>query len=143
MKSGMRPQLKIFGVIALVGLLFTGCVLTRKDSSPAVAPIPDTKQDLVSASHYGEGDGFDGKTTASGEKFDADGLTTAHKELPFNSVVEVTNPENGKSVHVRVNDRGPHVKGRSLDLSSGAAKQIGIDRKGVSKVKMRVVKKPE
>src|SRR6185295_16272708 len=86
------------------------------------------------ASFYGEG--FDGKLTASGEKFDRSKFTAAHKTLPFGTCVRVTAVESGKSVKVRVNDRGPYAGGRILDLSEGAAKALGITEKGVAQVRL-------
>ncbi|MGC1190035.1 MAG: septal ring lytic transglycosylase RlpA family protein, partial [Candidatus Binatus sp.] len=77
-----------------------------------------------------------GHLTASGEPYDPDDLTAASKTLPIGSTVLVTNPTTGKSVKVRINDRGPHVRGRSLDLSTRAAKEIGIADKGVARVKV-------
>jgi rare lipoprotein A len=83
-----------------------------------------TGEDRVSASWYG--DELRGKRTASGEKFNPDGLTAAHRTFPFGTCLVVGNPRNGKSVNVRVNDRGPFVKGRALDLAGGAARAIGM-----------------
>lgn len=74
------------------------------------------------ASWYGPG--FHGRLTANGERFNQDGLTAAHKSLPFGTRVRVTNLANGRSVVVRINDRGPYVAGRSLDLARGAARAI-------------------
>ena len=88
----------------------------------------------MTASHYGRNDGLEGKRTASGEVFRSDGLTAAHKTLPFGTKLEVTNPKNGKRVTVRVNDRGPFVKGRELDLSAKAAEELGVQNKGVAEV---------
>jgi rare lipoprotein A len=81
-------------------------------------------EDRVSASWYG--DELRGKRTASGEKFNPHGLTAAHRTLPFGTCLVVGNPRNGKSVNVRVNDRGPFVKHRVLDLAAGAARAIGM-----------------
>jgi len=86
------------------------------------------------ASHYGVGDGYHGLTTASGERYDAYGLSTAHRSLPFGTRLRVTNEANGKSVIVRVNDRGPFVSGRSLDLSYGAFTSIASAGQGVARV---------
>ena len=84
-----------------------------------------------------------GRITASGERFNPNDLTAASKTLPIGSTVVVTNPETGKSVKVRINDRGPYVRGRSLDLSEHAAEEIGIKDKGVARVKVkRVISKP-
>ncbi|GAB4389569.1 MAG: septal ring lytic transglycosylase RlpA family protein [Thermodesulfovibrionales bacterium] len=87
------------------------------------------------ASWYGPD--FHGRPTASGEIFDMHGLTCANKSLPFGTRLEVTNPENGRSAEVVVNDRGPFVAGRDLDLSYGAAKKIGLVGPGTGRVKVR------
>jgi rare lipoprotein A len=76
------------------------------------------------ASWYGLG--FHGRRTASGERFDMHALTAAHPSLPFGTRLLVENPANGRSVVVRVNDRGPHVRGRIIDLSHAAARAIGL-----------------
>jgi rare lipoprotein A len=86
------------------------------------------------ASHYGVGDGYHGLTTANGERYNAYGLSTAHRSLPFGTRLRVTNPSNGKSVVVRVNDRGPFVGGRNLDLSYGAFTSIASSGQGVVRV---------
>ena len=91
------------------------------------------------ASFYGAK--FNGRRTASGEKYNHNALTAAHKTLPFGSKVQVTNVRNGKSVVVRINDRGPFVKGRIIDLSKAAAKQIGLGHSGTARVKLEVLKK--
>ena len=79
------------------------------------------------------------RKTASGERFDNYAMTAAHKTLPFGSEVKVTNLNNGKSVTVRINDRGPFVKGRIIDLSRAAFSQIADINKGVVKVEVSVV----
>ena len=71
-----------------------------------------------------------GSRTASGEKFNPNGLTAAHKTLPFGTVLRVTNPDNNRSIVVRVNDRGPFTKGVDLDISRGGAQQLGFINKG-------------
>lgn len=86
------------------------------------------------ASHYGIGDGYHGRTTANGERYNAYGHSTAHRSLPFGTRLRVTNQTNGKSVVVRVNDRGPFVAGRSLDLSYGAFTKIASPGSGVARV---------
>ena len=78
------------------------------------------------ASQYGTGDGLQGSKTASGERFNTYALTAAHKSRPLGSHVVVTNQRNGKSVSVRINDRGPYVRGRCIDLSHAAANAIGM-----------------
>jgi rare lipoprotein A len=91
------------------------------------------------ASYYA--DKFNGRKTASGVPYRPGKRTAAHNTLPFGTVVRVTNPANGRSVKVTVNDRGPHVKGRIIDLSRSAAHKIGVDDAGVAPVKLRVVRK--
>ena len=86
------------------------------------------------ASHYGIGDGYHGRTTANGERYNAYGHSTAHRSLPFGTRLRVTNQTNGKSVIVRVNDRGPFVAGRSLDLSYGEFTKIASPGSGVARV---------
>jgi rare lipoprotein A len=86
------------------------------------------------ASYYGPG--LAGRPTASGEKFNPQKLTAAHKKLPFGTCLRVVNVENGRSVEVRVNDRGPFVKGRVVDVSTAAAKQLGMMDKGLARVRL-------
>lgn len=86
------------------------------------------------ASHYG--DQFRGRTTASGEPFRQDARTAASRDLPFGASVTVTHAETGRSVEVRVNDRGPHVAGRIIDLSGAAAAAIGLTADGVAPVRI-------
>ena len=80
-----------------------------------------------------------GHRTASGERFNPHGLTAAHRSLPFGTRVQVTNLRTGKSVVVRINDRGPFIRGRIIDLSLGAAKLVGLTKTGVAKVKVQVL----
>ncbi|MCA9789447.1 MAG: septal ring lytic transglycosylase RlpA family protein [Cyanobacteria bacterium HKST-UBA06] len=89
------------------------------------------------ASWYGPG--FHGRRTANGERFDMDSLTAAHRTLPFNTRVKVTNVRNGKSVVVRINDRGPYAHGRVIDLSKGAAREIGLISSGTATIHLEVV----
>ena len=89
------------------------------------------------ASYYA--DEFNGRKTSNGEIFDMNRLTAAHKSLPFNTVVKVTNLENGMSVIVRVNDRGPFVDDRIIDLSLAGAKAVGMIGTGTARVSLEVV----
>ncbi|MBX9891114.1 MAG: septal ring lytic transglycosylase RlpA family protein [Chitinophagaceae bacterium] len=93
------------------------------------------------ASYYGNE--YDGRKTANGEVFRQSKLTAAHKKLPFGTQVRVTNLSNGKTVDVRINDRGPFVAGRIIDLSRSAAEEIGMVRQGVAKVKIRYKRKKD
>lgn len=92
------------------------------------------------ASWYGPG--FDGNRTANGEVYDMDGISAAHKTLPFGTVVRVVEFSTGKSIVVRINDRGPFIEGRIIDLSKGAAKELGIIDKGITKVGLRIIRWP-
>jgi rare lipoprotein A len=89
------------------------------------------------ASYYGRR--FHGRLTANGETFDMNALTAAHPSLPFGTMVRVTNPRNSRSVIVRINDRGPFVAGRVIDLSRAAAKEIGLIRRGHAQVRLELV----
>ena len=101
-------------------------------------PSDDRSYDVVGiASWYGPG--FHGLDTANGERYEMDALTAAHKTLPMPSYVEVTNLTNGRVLVVRVNDRGPFVDGRIIDLSRRAAQLLGVDKAGTAKVRVRRV----
>ena len=89
------------------------------------------------SSWYGKD--FHGKLTANGEVYDMYGITAAHKKLPLNTVARVTNIDNGKSIILRINDRGPFVKGRILDCSMGAAKKLGFHHAGTANVKIEII----
>jgi rare lipoprotein A len=91
------------------------------------------------ASWYGGNDGFEGKPTASGEIYDSSKMTAAHRDLPLGTVVSVTNLDNGKTVEVRVNDRGPFVHGRVIDLSREAARRLDLIGPGVGPVRVTIV----
>ena len=86
------------------------------------------------------GSEYQGKPTASGETFDMNKMTAAHKKLPFSSIVLVKNLENGRTVKVRINDRGPWTRGRIIDLSKAAAAEIGMLSAGVVPVRIEVLK---
>ncbi|MFN2443240.1 MAG: septal ring lytic transglycosylase RlpA family protein [Thermoanaerobaculia bacterium] len=121
----MRRSLLLLLAIAFLA----GC------ASSAPAPAPSDR--IVGlASWYGEE--YAGRTTANGEIFNPSGLTAAHRTLPFGTVLDVTNPANGKSVRVRINDRGPFVGDRILDLSYGAALQIGMVEAGIARIEARI-----
>jgi rare lipoprotein A len=126
---------------AVLAFVLAGC------SSQNFAPAPSTTTSYYEPApmNYGGtrtevaswyGPGFAGHPTSTGEIYNPEGLTAASKTLPLGSHVRVTNPDTGRSVVVRINDRGPFVRGRSLDLSHGAAKQIGLTGKGVGRVQV-------
>ena len=93
------------------------------------------------ASYYAEK--FHGKATASGEIFDMNALTAAHKTLPFGTVCRITNLENSRQVIIKINDRGPFIENRILDLSKGAARKLDAIKSGVIDVKIEILSLPE
>lgn len=117
---------RLLGACALLSLL-AGCASHDID--------PRGYDQTGTASYYGAR--HHGKRTASGEPFDQHGLTAAHRQLPFGTRVLVTNLSNNKSVVVRINDRGPHTRGRLIDLSRQAAELLGMLRSGTAKVRVQ------
>jgi rare lipoprotein A len=128
---------------ALLGLLlllhFTGC-------AGGPRPIPPERPDTAPRIGFEErgiaswyGPGFDGRRTANGEIYDMEAMTAAHRRLAFGSVVEVHNLDNGRKTRVRVNDRGPFIHGRIIDLSKAAARDIGMLGPGTARVRIRVI----
>ncbi|KVE35153.1 septal ring lytic transglycosylase RlpA family protein [Burkholderia sp. TSV86] len=107
------------------------------DAKPLDAADASGFSQVGKASWYGKGDGFHGRRTANGERFNMNELTAAHRTLPLASYVRVTNQANGKSVVVKINDRGPFSRGRILDLSYAAAKVIGLVHSGIARVKVQ------
>lgn len=104
-------------------------------SSPDYQPTDITvSPETGLASWYGRK--FHGRRTASGEKYNMYALTAAHPSLPFGTRVKITNLENGKTIRVTINDRGPFVHGRIIDVSYAAAKELGFDRQGVAQVRL-------
>lgn len=123
-KSALGWKIAVIGLILLV----TACA-----AKPPVQPEA-VFQEQGLASYYARN--FHGKRTASGERYDENAMTAAHRRLAFGTMVMVHNVENGRAVEVRINDRGPRGKGRIIDLSYGAAKQLGMIEDGVVRVKI-------
>jgi rare lipoprotein A len=137
-----RPFLAAAALIVASLVIAAGCG-RRVAARVPVAPPPPAPLGLAEtgiASWYGIP--YDGRRTSSGEIFDMHALTAAHRTLPFNTWLEVTNLQNGKHVEVRINDRGPFVGGRIIDLSMGAAEKIDMVRAGIVKVRLKVIKPP-
>ena len=107
----------------------------------ALLLLPLGAEELLTAETYASyyGEAFNGRPTSSGEIFDMNAYTAAHKTLPFGTFLEVTNLENGKKVVVRVNDRGPFVPNREIDLSKAAAKSLGMISRGITRVSIKKV----
>lgn len=108
----------------------------REDEEKEDSDVKKEYKSVV-ASFYGQY--FQGKTTANGETFDMNELTAAHKTLPLGTVAKITNLENNKSVIVRINDRGPYIEGREIDLSQSSFAKIGKLGKGLLKVNIEVL----
>jgi rare lipoprotein A len=121
-------------------LLATGCSTAGSGVGGPKTDVTRSTEAFVEvgeASYYGSK--FQGRRMAGGEKYDADELIAAHRTLPFGTRVRVTNLANGQSVVVVVKDRGPWIRGRVIDLSGRAARELGFVREGVTKVRMEVL----
>jgi len=131
----MNPEF-LRGVIAAAMLsVSTGAAFPQAASAPSAATAPAAESGKVA--WYGNK--FAGRKTASGERFNPEAMTMAHKTLPFGTRVKVTNPENGKSVTLRVNDRGPTQADRVGDVSLAAARKLGMVKPGVIDAELTVV----
>ena len=116
-------------------------VIYEAPAADWMAPLErpaDASPAAVEASYYGKG--FEGRPTASGETFNSSEMTAAHRTLPFGSIVRVTDAVSGKSVDVRINDRGPFHGNREIDLSEGAARQLGMIGSGTAKVILETIR---
>lgn len=136
-----KPSARFKGVALVTLSLMLGLTASASDPAPQMKPQPSQQiskgrrwYQVGLASWYGKY--FQGKKTATGESFDMNGLTCAHRSLPLGSWIRVTNLRNRKSIFVRVNDRGPVPEDRIVDLSYGAAKAVGIDQRGIGRVKL-------
>ena len=154
------PKRVLFSIliVGLPGLLLVqSCVSSAVQregvlpSSPSSSPPLPAPKNAVQKNHttaqVGEaswyGPGFHGEETSSGEIYDQHKLTAAHPTLPEGTKVKVTNLENNESTTVRVNDRGPYVEGRIIDMSRKAAKELDMLEEGTAKVKVEVLSKPK
>ncbi len=156
---GWRPEKRsiLLGGLALAALALSACTTATRPPVVSGPPHPGYKigapyqidgiwyypaedwsyDETGIASWYGEA--FHGKYTANGEIFDLNGITAAHRTLPLPSIVQVTNLENGRSIMVRVNDRGPFARGRIIDVSRRSAQLLGFEGKGTAKVRVRIM----
>ena len=128
-KRCCRDKLLFYGIFLAFMLILAGC------SSRAPLVHEPIYEAVGVASYYARS--LHGRRTASGERYNMNALTAAHRKLAFGTIVEVTNLRNGRRVKVRINDRGPFVKGRIIDLSFAAAKKIGMVARGLTRVKIR------
>jgi rare lipoprotein A len=124
------------------GAVFATSILISAGLGAGVAGAKSTRADskVISGSASWYGGQFHGRKTANGERFNMHDLTAAHRSLPFGTKVRVTNQKNGKSVVVRINDRGPFVGKRVIDLSRGAAQAVSMVSSGVAPVKLQVLR---
>jgi rare lipoprotein A len=151
----LRSLTKILFILVLIALVgFTLVVNEDKIVEPTITEVATSVEEetltadrslvefldkgTMKASWYGPG--FHGHRTANGEVYDQMSFTAAHKSLKFGTLLKVTNLKNDKSVVVRINDRGPYIHGRDLDLSKAAALELGFVRKGVSKIKVEEIR---
>ena len=151
----MRSLAKILFILVLIALIgFTLDVDEDKITEPVVTEdVVSVEEESITAdrslvefvdkgsmkaSWYGPG--FHGQKTANGEVYDQNSFTAAHKSQIFGTLLKITNLKNSKSVVVRINDRGPYIHGRDLDLSKAAALELGMVRKGVAKIKVEEIK---
>lgn len=145
MTTTKRPSdlLKV-AVLALAAVTLPSCAAVGKDQrttarSEAVRPSAGPRSAAKAGKGAGEGIAsiYTDRRTASGERFSASALAAAHRTMPFGSRVRVTNLKNGRTVVVRINDRGPYTRGRIIDLTPAAAERIGLTRRqGITKVRV-------
>jgi rare lipoprotein A len=135
---GMRGAHLTVTIVTLAGMLAPIAFHHAPTSAPALAEAVEPKRAPTATRTYASwyGEDWQGRTTASGEPFDMHDLTAAHPTLPFGTRLHVTNLHNGRSVVVRVNDRGPAVPGRGIDLSYAAAATLGAVHRGVVPVQI-------
>ncbi len=139
------------GVVALILGTLGGCSLVARPTPPspppgvpgggggAPSPVPGLVEEGV-ASWYGPG--FHGRQTASGEVYDMEAPTAAHRTLPFGTLVRVHNLESGERTDLRINDRGPFVRGRIIDVSRSGARELGLLGPGIARVRVEVLDTP-
>jgi rare lipoprotein A len=134
----MRPLLSLLAILGLtLVIVLPGAGCTRPAREPQAAPTSRPWTEKGIASWYGKK--FHGRQTASGERYNMHHHTHAHKSLAFGTRVRVTNLDNGRRVVVSINDRGPFVKGRIIDLSYAAAREVGMINAGTARVRLEVI----
>lgn len=144
-------RLRLLLVIAIGAplLAWTAPTIAEDQGPDTATTVSGSRQTTVKPGQrvYGDaswyGPGLQGKTTSSGEVFDSHKLTAASTKVPLGTTAQVKNLQNGRKVIVKVNDCGPHVKGRNLDLSSGAADKLKMKHDGVVPVEVKILKKPD
>jgi rare lipoprotein A len=146
LSASSRPFTRDALLLVAVCVALSSCAKHKQTRAPVAPPnrtVPPARIGSIEkgeASWYGEP--YNGRRAASGEIFDMEQLTAAHRTLPFQTWVQVTNLDNGKQIEVRITDRGPFVDGRIIDLSRAAARAIDLLRTGISPVELRVIEPP-
>jgi rare lipoprotein A len=144
----VEPIPRLAPAVIVLALVTAACAQPPRESAaaastppPAVVarPVPGAPRVIQTGAASWYGKAHDGKKTASGEAFDMHALTAAHRSLPLGTRVRVTNVANGRAVDVRINDRGPAIPGRVIDLSYAAARELGAVRAGVFPVRIAVL----
>lgn len=150
----MKSLYKMILVLAVIGLVgFTIATNEREFSNSLVlaeefAPVPNRGSDNSTTIEYKDrgtmraswyGPRFHGRFTANGEVYDQNAMTAAHKSMKFGTILRITNPRNNKSVIVRINDRGPYIPGRQIDLSKAVAEELDVIKNGVKKLKIEEI----
>lgn len=128
-------------IIFILALMFT-MFGTNAQQDSIKQTIKNNHELVGKASYYGS-EYKSTRHTANGEHFNKNAYTAAHKTLPFGTVVKVTNTRNNKTVEVRINDRGPFIKGRVIDVTVAAAKELGMIQSGVAPVELEIISMPE
>jgi rare lipoprotein A len=143
--SGIALRLSVRAPITLLGALLivlaTGCASTVRQTEGVTQGAPLGRPVVGIASFYANK--YHGRKTSSGERYNMHALTAAHRTLPFGSTVKVTNLENDRTVVVRINDRGPFVRGRIIDISLEAARRLQMVAAGTARVKVEPHSSPE
>lgn len=150
----MKSLFKMILVLLVIGLVGFTIATTERESSISLAlteefaPVPNRSSRNLLTIQYKErgtmraswyGPRFHGRFTANGEIYDQNAMTAAHKSMKFGTILRITNLRNNKSVIVRINDRGPYIPGRHIDLSKAAAEELGVIKNGVKRLKIEEI----
>ncbi len=150
----MKSLFKMILVLLVIGLVGFTIATTERESSISLAlteefaPVPNRSSRNLLTIQYKErgtmraswyGPRFHGRFTANGEIYDQNAMTAAHKSMKFGTILRITNPRSNKSVIVRINDRGPYIPGRHIDLSKAAAEELDVIKNGVKRLKIEEI----
>lgn len=150
----MKSLFKMILILLVIGLVGFTIATTERESSISLAlteefaPVPNRSSRNLLTIQYKErgtmraswyGPRFHGRFTANGEIYDQNAMTAAHKSMKFGTILRITNPRNNKSVIVRINDRGPYIPGRHIDLSKAAAEELDVIKNGVKRLKIEEI----